>query len=70
MGYSMKKKLIAGNWKMNGSLAANEALIKALLAGLNNPGCAIAVCVPAIYLIQMYRNTSRALSQAKSRRPC
>ena len=49
----MKKKLIAGNWKMNGSLAANEALIKALLAGLNNPGCAIAVCVPAIYLIQV-----------------
>ncbi len=38
---------------MNGSLAANEALIKALLAGLNNPGCAIAVCVPAIYLIQV-----------------
>ncbi|HOZ63184.1 MAG TPA: triose-phosphate isomerase [Burkholderiaceae bacterium] len=49
----MKKKLIAGNWKMNGSLAANEALIKALLAGLNNPGCAIAVCVPAIYLAQV-----------------
>ncbi|HNW01260.1 MAG TPA: triose-phosphate isomerase [Burkholderiaceae bacterium] len=49
----MKKKLIAGNWKMNGSLAANEALIKVLLAGLNNPGCAIAVCVPAIYLIQV-----------------
>ena len=38
---------------MNGSLAANEALIKVLLAGLNNPGCAIAVCVPAIYLIQV-----------------
>ena len=38
---------------MNGSLAANEALIKALLAGLNNPGCAIAVCVPAIYLAQV-----------------
>jgi triosephosphate isomerase (TIM) len=53
MGYSMKKKLIAGNWKMNGSLAANDALIKALLAGLNNPGCAIAVCVPAIYLAQV-----------------
>jgi triosephosphate isomerase len=23
-----KKKLIAGNWKMNGSLAANEALVE------------------------------------------
>ena len=27
------KKLIAGNWKMNGSLAANEALVKAMLDG-------------------------------------
>ena len=29
---SNKKKLIVGNWKMNGSLAANEALLKALIA--------------------------------------
>ncbi|HEX5736956.1 MAG TPA: triose-phosphate isomerase, partial [Hydrogenophaga sp.] len=28
------KKLIAGNWKMNGSLVANEALVNALLSGL------------------------------------
>jgi triosephosphate isomerase len=33
--------------------APNDALIKALLAGLNNPGCTIAVCVPAIYLAQV-----------------
>ena len=48
-----KKKLIAGNWKMNGSLAANEALLKALLAGVGAPGCEIAVCVPAPYLAQV-----------------
>ena len=48
----MKKQLIAGNWKMNGSLAANEALLKDLLAGLNAPVCQIAVCVPAVYLAQ------------------
>lgn len=48
----MKKKLIAGNWKMNGSLAANEALIKALLAGLGAPTCQVALCVPAVYLAQ------------------
>jgi triosephosphate isomerase (TIM) len=48
----MKKHLIAGNWKMNGSLAANEALLKDLLAGLNAPVCQIAVCVPAVYLTQ------------------
>lgn len=47
------KKLIAGNWKMNGSLVANQALLQALAAGLPaQPGCAVAVCVPAPYLAQ------------------
>jgi len=49
----MKKKLIAGNWKMNGSLAANETLVKGLLAGLGMPACHVALCVPAVYLSQM-----------------
>ena len=49
----MKKKLIAGNWKMNGSLAANEALVKALIAGLGAPACQVALCAPSIYLAQM-----------------
>lgn len=47
------KKLIAGNWKMNGSLAGNEALLSALLEGLGTPTCAVAVCVPAPYLTQV-----------------
>ena len=49
----MKKKLIAGNWKMNGSLAANEALVNAILAGMPVPACDVALCVPAAYLAQM-----------------
>jgi len=48
----MARKLIAGNWKMNGSLAANQTLLKGILSGLHNPGCDIAVCVPAPYLAQ------------------
>lgn len=48
----MKKKLIAGNWKMNGSLVANEALLKGLLAGVGQPACQVAVCVPSVYLAQ------------------
>lgn len=48
----MKKKLIAGNWKMNGSLAVNETLIKSLLAGLGTPACQMALCVPSVYLAQ------------------
>ncbi len=50
-----RKKLIAGNWKMNGSLEANEALVRAVLAGLPAAGAAAdaAVCVPAPYLAQV-----------------
>ena len=48
------KKLIAGNWKMNGSLATNEALLTALAQGLvMKPACDVAVCVPAPYLAQV-----------------
>lgn len=49
----VKKKLIAGNWKMNGGLAANGKLVGELLAGLGAPGCDVAVCVPAPYLAQV-----------------
>lgn len=51
----MKKKLIAGNWKMNGGLAANEALLKALRDGMASaaPQCDVAVAVPAPYLAQV-----------------
>ena len=50
----MNKKLIAGNWKMNGSLAANDALVRALVAGLGaQPACDVAVAVPAPYLAQV-----------------
>ncbi len=48
-----KTKLIAGNWKMNGNLASNEALLRALLQGMGTPACAVTVCVPAPYLIQV-----------------
>ena len=46
------RKLIAGNWKMNGSLAANEALVKAMLDGLGGqpPKADMALCAPAPFL--------------------
>jgi triosephosphate isomerase len=48
----MKKKLIAGNWKMNGSLAGNASLLNSLLEGVGQPACQVAVCVPSVYLAQ------------------
>lgn len=49
----MKKKLIAGNWKMNGSIEANDGLVRAIVAGLPQHDCMVAVCVPAPYLAQV-----------------
>ncbi len=47
------KKLIAGNWKMNGSLSANAALVQALLDDTSDWACDVAVCVPPVYLAQV-----------------
>jgi triosephosphate isomerase len=47
------KKLIAGNWKMNGTTASNAALVQALLEGSADWKCLVAVCVPAPYLAQV-----------------
>lgn len=47
----MRRTLIAGNWKMNGSLAANATLLEGIRAGAPVT-CDLAVCVPAPYLAQ------------------
>ena len=47
------KKRIFGNWKMNGSLAANAALLDLLKQGLGHADCEIAVCAPVPYLAQL-----------------
>ena len=48
----MRQSLVIGNWKMHGSIAANDALLMALLAELPKEVSAkIAVCPPAIYLM-------------------
>ena len=53
----MKHKLIAGNWKMNGGLSANEALVHGVQQGLAQAFAGkhaqVAVCVPAAYLSQV-----------------
>jgi len=53
----MRTKLIAGNWKMNGSLADNELLCKAVQSGLTEMGAlqatTIGVCAPSVYLAQL-----------------
>lgn len=49
----MRRKLVVGNWKMNGSLAANASLLSGIASGFDSEGAACAVCVPAPYLAQV-----------------
>lgn len=50
----MRRKLVAGNWKMHGSLADNATLLAGIKAGLRDvPGADFAVCAPYPYLAQL-----------------
>lgn len=51
-GLAMRKKLVAGNWKMHGSLVENKALLDALVAALGQYSAGCIVCVPFPYLAQ------------------
>ena len=46
----MRARLVAGNWKMHGTRAANQALLDAIVAGVKGVECAL--CVPFPYLAQ------------------
>ena len=48
----MSGKLMVGNWKMNGSLAANASLLSDILNGMAGVSCHAAVCLPTPYLAQ------------------
>jgi triosephosphate isomerase (TIM) len=51
MVMNMRKKLVVGNWKMNGSRPANAELLAGILA--SGPfGADVAVCVPFPYLAE------------------
>jgi triosephosphate isomerase len=48
----MRTRLVAGNWKMNGSFASNQALVEKLVRGVG-AGSECALCVPFPYLQQV-----------------
>jgi triosephosphate isomerase len=53
---AMRKNLVAGNWKMNGSLAGNAALLAGVKSALT--GIDAVVCVPFPYLAQAQASLS------------
>jgi triosephosphate isomerase (TIM) len=49
----MRRKLVVGNWKMNGRIAQNQALLQSLISGTRDLHYAdFVVCVPYPYLAQ------------------
>lgn len=48
----MRRKFVAGNWKMHGNLVDNDALLTGILAGIGEVKAEVAVCVPFPYLAQ------------------
>ena len=49
----MRQPIVAGNWKMNGSLESIRELVAGLKAGIGEVNAAeVAVCAPSIYLAE------------------
>ncbi|MDP1969587.1 MAG: triose-phosphate isomerase [Methylobacter sp.] len=60
----MRRSLVVGNWKMNGTLASAELLVKGIIAGLGENIADIVVCVPYLYLpkvSELVKDTALAL---------
>ncbi len=48
--HKMRKKIVAGNWKMNKNLQEGVALAKELTDVVKNPNCGVIICTPFIHL--------------------
>ena len=55
----MRKPIIAGNWKMNGSRSSIKELLDGVKAGMGDVKSAeVAVCAPSIYLADVSEQLS------------
>src|SRR5262249_52608113 len=51
----MRRKLVAGNWKMHGSRAENAPLVEAILAAAGHERAEYLICPPFVYLAEIAR---------------
>lgn len=49
----MRKKLVAGNWKMHGNLQKNAVLLDGLVNNISVLSCEVLICPPFPYLVQV-----------------
>ncbi|HSH84187.1 MAG TPA: triose-phosphate isomerase [Guyparkeria sp.] len=55
----MRKPIVVGNWKLNGTLASNESLVLGILDGMRElDGVDVVVCPPFVYLPQIAKLTA------------
>src|SRR6202158_5190785 len=66
----MRRKLVAGNWKMHGSRADNAPLIEAILAAPNLESVDCVVCPPLVYLMELARLLRGAAVQLGAQNVC
>jgi triosephosphate isomerase (TIM) len=60
----MRRSLVVGNWKMNGTRSSAESLAKGIVNGLGDDVADIAVCVPYVFINEVSKvvqNTRLAL---------
>jgi triosephosphate isomerase len=60
----MRRSLVVGNWKMNGTRSSAESLAQGIIAGLGADVADIAICVPYVFLNEIGKvvnNTPLAL---------
>jgi triosephosphate isomerase (TIM) len=51
----MRRKIVAGNWKMHGTRAESAALIDAIVGGLGDEAIQCVLCPPFVYLHDAWR---------------
>jgi triosephosphate isomerase len=51
----MRRKIVAGNWKMHGSRAENTPLIEAIVAAVTAEHVTCVICPPYVYLHDIHR---------------
>jgi len=62
----VRHRFVVGNWKLNGSLKTNQALLSQLQIVESKVGKTLAICVPSPYLLQVQQFLSETACQSMS----
>ena len=65
----MRRKVIAGNWKMNMTPSQAVKLVTELRPNVNNPDVDVVFCVPSIDIVRSEEHTLNSSHRSQSRMP-